>query len=97
VRGPRDARHIETRLAVNFEHERRRTPLLPEVENRVLSTTYTWTRRNVDSDHRTPRRGNIVTLEGSVGGSRRFATERDVLARLRSLAPVRSDRRNRRG
>jgi translocation and assembly module TamA len=69
VRGPRDARHIETRLAVNYEHERRRTPLLPEVETRALSTTYTWTRRNVDSII-DPRRGNIVTLEGTVGGSR---------------------------
>jgi translocation and assembly module TamA len=89
LRGPRDARHIETRLAVNFEHERRRTPLLPEVENRVLSTTYTWTRRNVDSIT-SPRRGNVVTLEGSVGGGR-FASEHMFLrgyGRLLQYVPI---------
>lgn len=69
LRGQRDGRHIDTRLAVNYEHEVRKTPLLPEVETSAVSTTYTWTRRSVDSIVN-PRRGNIVTLEGTVGASR---------------------------
>lgn len=66
ITGPRDGRNIETQLTVNFEHERRETPLDPPVTLDVLSTTYTWTRRDVD-DVANPRRGNLVQLQGSVG------------------------------
>jgi translocation and assembly module TamA len=64
--GPRDGRNLETQLAVNFEHERRETPLDPPITLDVLSTTYTWTRRDVD-DITHPRRGNLIQLQGSVG------------------------------
>jgi translocation and assembly module TamA len=64
--GPRDGRNVETQFSVNFEHERRETPLDPPITLNVLSTTYTWTRRDVD-DITHPRRGNLVQLQGSVG------------------------------
>lgn len=64
--GPRDGRNIETQWAINFEHERRDTPLDPPTTLDVLSTTYTWTRRDVD-DITHPRRGNLLQLQGSVG------------------------------
>ena len=68
LRGPRTARHIETKLGVNFEHEERKTPLDPLIELDTLSTTYTWIRRDVDSIVN-PRRGNVIELEGTVGAS----------------------------
>ena len=64
--GPRDGRNVETQLAFNFEHERRETPLDPPITLDVLSSTYTWTRRDVD-DFTNPRRGNLFQLQGSVG------------------------------
>jgi translocation and assembly module TamA len=64
--GPRDGRNVETQLALNFEHERRETPLDPPITLDVLSSTYTWTRRDVD-DITNPRRGNLIQLQGSVG------------------------------
>jgi translocation and assembly module TamA len=66
LRGPRDGRNVETQLAFNFEHERRETPLDPPITLDVLSSTYTWTRRDVD-DITHPRRGNLIQLQGSVG------------------------------
>lgn len=64
--GPRDGHNVETQLAINFEHERRETPLDPPITLDVLSTSYTWTRRDVD-DITNPRRGNLIQLQGSVG------------------------------
>jgi translocation and assembly module TamA len=64
--GSRDGRNVETQLAFNFEHERRETPLDPPITLDVLSSTYTWTRRDVD-DITSPRRGNLIQLQGSVG------------------------------
>jgi translocation and assembly module TamA len=64
--GPREGRNVETQLAFNFEHERRETPLDPPITLDVLSSTYTWTRRDVDDITR-PRRGNLIQLQGSVG------------------------------
>jgi translocation and assembly module TamA len=64
--GPRDGRNVETQLALNFEHERRETPLDPPITLDVLSSTYTWTRRDVDDITR-PRRGNLIQLQGSAG------------------------------
>jgi translocation and assembly module TamA len=66
LNGPRDGRNVETQLAFNFEHERRETPLDPPITLDVLSSTYTWTRRDVD-DITNPRRGNLIQLQGSVG------------------------------
>ncbi|HZA94522.1 MAG TPA: BamA/TamA family outer membrane protein [Burkholderiaceae bacterium] len=68
LRGTRTARHIETKLGVNFEHEERKTPLDPLIVLDTLSTTYNWTRRNVD-EIVNPRRGNVIELEGTVGAS----------------------------
>jgi translocation and assembly module TamA len=64
--GPRDGLNVETRWNVNFEHERRETPLDPPITLDVLSTTYSWTRRAVD-DITNPRRGNLIQLQASVG------------------------------
>ncbi len=64
--GPRDGRNVETQLALNFEHERRETPLDPPITLDVLSSTYTWTHRDVD-DITNPRRGNLLQLQASVG------------------------------
>ena len=66
VRGSRTARHIETKLSVNFEHEERKTPLEPPIELDTPSTTYEWIRRDVD-DIVNPRRGNVIELEGTIG------------------------------
>ena len=107
LRGARGARHIETKLGVNFEHEERKTPLEPLIELDTLSTTYTWIRRNVD-DIINPRHGNVIELEGTVGTSgsnlnetfvrgysrisQYFAIgERDVLIARGELGAVRAD------
>lgn len=68
ISGPRTSKNIETRLSVNYEDERRKTPLEPWIELGTLSTTYNWIRRDVD-DVTNPRRGNILRLEGTVGAS----------------------------
>ncbi|HYM47162.1 MAG TPA: BamA/TamA family outer membrane protein, partial [Burkholderiaceae bacterium] len=68
LRGSRATRHIETKFGVNFEHEERKTPLEPLIELDTLSTTYTWIRRDVD-EIISPRRGNVIELEGTVGAS----------------------------
>ena len=68
LRGTRAARHIETKLGVNFEHEERKTPLDPLITLDTMSTTYTWIRRDVD-EIINPRRGNVIELEGTVGAS----------------------------
>lgn len=66
----REAQHAsyETRLAIGLQREQRRPKVGAEFEprtNDVLSSTYTWTRRAVDSIT-DPRRGDILTLR--VGG-----------------------------
>ncbi len=66
--GPRVGNNLSTRWSVNFENENRRTPDTDWQRLRVLSTTYSWVRRQVDSLIE-PRRGNILRLEGSVGAS----------------------------
>ena len=68
LRGTRTARHIETKLNLNFEHEERKTPLDPLIVLDTLSSTYTWIRRDVD-EIVNPRRGNVIELEGTVGAS----------------------------
>ena len=68
LRGTRGARHIETKLGVNFEHEERKTPLEPLITLDTISTTYTWIRRDVD-EIINPRQGNVIELEGTVGTS----------------------------
>lgn len=67
TRESRDASY-DTRLSVNFQREQRRLKVGSEVPprtNDVLSTTYAWTRRTVDSIT-DPRRGDILTLR--IGG-----------------------------
>ncbi|MDH5208338.1 MAG: BamA/TamA family outer membrane protein [Burkholderiaceae bacterium] len=64
--GPRDGNNTATKLAVNFEHEQRRTPSTDWQSLNVLSTTYGWTRRRVDNIVE-PRSGNVIRLEGTVG------------------------------
>lgn len=68
IRGARTARHVETKIGVNFEHEERKTPLEPAITLNTLSTTYTWIRRAVDEITH-PRRGNVIEAEGTVGAS----------------------------
>ena len=66
--GPRIGNNVVTRWSVNFEHENRRTPVTDWQSLDVLSTTYSWVRRDVDNLVN-PRRGNILRLEGTVGAS----------------------------
>lgn len=66
--GPRIGNNVVTRWSVNFEHENRRTPATDWQQLSVLSTTYSWVRRDVDNVVE-PRRGNILRLEGTVGAS----------------------------
>jgi translocation and assembly module TamA len=68
ISGPRTSNNVETRLSINYEDERRKTPLEPWNEIGVLSSTYNWMRRDVD-DVTNPRTGHILRLEGTVGAS----------------------------
>lgn len=64
--GPRAGNNVVTKLSVNFENEKRRTPDTDWQTLNVLSTTYGWVRRRVNNVVE-PRSGNIIRLEGSVG------------------------------
>jgi translocation and assembly module TamA len=58
----------DTRLALNFQHETREVENASQEDttNNVVSATYSWTRRSVDSITN-PTRGAILTLAGTVG------------------------------
>lgn len=63
---------IDTRLATGFQREQRRPKVgnaFAPRTNDVVSTTYTWTRRAVDSIT-DPRRGDILTLRVGAGLAR---------------------------
>ncbi len=64
----------DTRLSLNFQREKKRSPDFAPLTNDVVSTTYTWTRRRVDQIT-DPRRGNILTLSGTAGLRRAPADE----------------------
>jgi translocation and assembly module TamA len=66
---------IDTQLALNFQHESREVSGAPEEDttNDVVSATYAWTRRDVDSITQ-PTRGSLVTLSGTVGLGRSSVT-----------------------
>jgi len=66
--GPRIGNNVVTRWSINFENENRRTPTTDWQQLSVLSTTYSWVRRDVDNVV-DPRRGNILRLEGTLGAS----------------------------
>jgi translocation and assembly module TamA len=66
--GPRIGNNVVTKWSINFENERRRTPTTDWQQLSVVSTTYSWVRRQVDNLVE-PRRGNILRLEGTVGAS----------------------------
>lgn len=61
----------DTRIALNFQHETRDVSGKPEesTTNDVVSATYAWTRRDVDSIT-LPTRGSLLTLAGTVGVGR---------------------------
>ncbi len=64
-----DGGSVDTRLALGFQSELRWSADQTKSEgerNNVLSTTYTWTRRTLDS-LLDPRRGDALTLTGAVG------------------------------
>lgn len=69
------SRSYDTQLALNFQHEQREVSGAPEEDtvNDVVSTTYAWTRRDVDSITM-PTRGTLVTLSGTVGLGRSSVT-----------------------
>lgn len=74
---------IDTRLSINLQRETREIRgdaggLRPRDVNDVLSTTYDWTRRTVNSIT-DPRTGDVLTLSGTVGLRR--AGLGDLLAR----------------
>lgn len=59
----------DTKLTLNLQRERRQFEDVagqPEETNTTLSATYRWTRRDVD-EVTDPRRGSILTLQGTVG------------------------------
>jgi translocation and assembly module TamA len=68
-------RSYDTRLALNFQHESRDVLDAPEEStiNDVISSTYAWTRRDVDSIT-LPTRGTLLTLAGTVGLGRSSVT-----------------------
>jgi translocation and assembly module TamA len=70
--GPRSR---DTQLALNFQHESRDVLDAPEESsvNDVVSATYAWTRRDVDS-LTLPTRGTLLTLSGTVGLGRSSVT-----------------------
>ena len=60
---------FDTKLTLNLQREKRRFEDVagqPEESNTTLSATYRWTRREVD-EVTDPRRGSILTLQGTVG------------------------------
>jgi len=69
------AKSLDTQLALNFQHESRQVSGAPEEDtvNDVVSTTYAWTRRDVDSITM-PTRGTLLTLSGTVGLGRSSVT-----------------------
>ena len=66
----------DTRLALNFQHEVREVANAPQEDttNDVVSATYSWTRRDVDSITH-PTRGSLLTLAGTVGVRRSGLSE----------------------
>jgi translocation and assembly module TamA len=70
--GPRS---YDTQLALNFQHEQRDVLDAPQesTTNDVVSATYAWTRRDVDSIT-TPTRGTLATLSGTLGLGRSSVT-----------------------
>ena len=66
----------DTQLALSLQHETREVSGAPEEDttNDVVSATYAWTRRNVDSIT-LPTRGTLVTLSGTVGLGRSSVTD----------------------
>jgi translocation and assembly module TamA len=65
----RDGVTYDTKLTLNLQRELRRFDDVvgqPEETNTTLSATYRWTRREVD-EVTDPRRGTILTLQGTVG------------------------------
>jgi len=69
------AKSYDTQLALNFQHEQRDVLDAPEesTTNDVVSATYAWTRRDVDSVT-LPTRGSLLTLSGTVGLGRSSVT-----------------------
>jgi translocation and assembly module TamA len=69
------SKSYDTQLALNFQHEQRDVLDAPDEStiNDVVSTTYAWTRRDVDS-LTMPTRGTLLTLSGTVGLGRSSVT-----------------------
>lgn len=69
------SKSYDTQLALNFQHEARDVLDAPDQStiNDVVSTTYAWTRRDVDS-LTMPTRGTLMTLSGTVGLGRSSVT-----------------------
>ncbi len=80
----------DTKLTLNLQRERRQFEDVagqPEETNTTLSATYRWTRRDVD-EVTDPRRGSILTLQGTVGVGQQLldSAEQQLVHRcLRSL------------
>ena len=77
----------DTQLALNFQHEARDVLEAPDQNtvNDVVSATYAWTRRDVDSIT-LPTRGTLLTLSGTVGVGRSSVTDSPVTNFLRGYA-----------
>lgn len=68
-------RSYDTQLALNFQHEDRRVDGAPQEDtvNDVVSATYAWTRRDVDSIT-LPTQGTLLTLSATAGLGRSSVT-----------------------
>ena len=80
---------IDTQLALNFQHEARDVLGAPEdsTVNDVVSLTYAWTRRAVDSITM-PTRGTLVTLAATAGVGRSTATSALFTSFLRGYGRI---------
>ena len=92
--GPRDGLNVETQLALNFEHERRETPLDPPITLDVLSTHLHLDPPRCRRHHQSATRQPDPAA--GVGGSGRTVCRRCIRARVRQHRAVPPDRRARR-
>ena len=83
------SKSYDTQLALNFQHEARDVLGAPEdsTVNDVVSLTYAWTRRAVDSITM-PTRGTLVTLSATAGVGRSTATSALFTSFLRGYGRI---------
>jgi translocation and assembly module TamA len=83
------SKSYDTQLALNFQHEARDVLDAPDQNtvNDVVSLTYAWTRRAVDSITM-PTRGTLLTLAGTAGVGRSSVTDKLLNGFLRAYGRI---------